>query len=117
MPRPPRLSPPRHGDVSLERLAENANFEASDHLRATQLRGGLALARSLMWLIGLVLILIAVFAALTFPGKAATMEMRSEWFSEIKDLIQLVVVSLLVPILATLLGYIFGRGPSSEASS
>jgi hypothetical protein len=111
----PSLDLPDSGDVSLEALAEHARFEASDAgFRVTQLRGGLALARSLMVLIGLVLVLITVFAVFTYPGDVATPENRTEWFTEIKDLVQLLVVSLLVPTLATLIGYIFSRQPATE---
>jgi hypothetical protein len=89
-------------------VADQAELKAQDW-RTTQFLGGLGLAKGLMWLIGAVLGLIALFAWLTFPGNHGAASLREAWFSEIKDLIQLLVVSLLVPILATLLGYIFGR--------
>jgi hypothetical protein len=103
-----KLSPQTSGDLSLEEIARDAKLEAHDW-KTTQFLGGLDLAKLLIKLIGVVLLLIALFAVLTFPGKSAPAAVRESWFSEIKDLIQLLVVSLLVPILATLIGYIFGR--------
>lgn len=35
--------------------------------------------------------------------------LRTSWLNQIKDLLQLLVVSLLVPLVATVIGYIFGR--------
>jgi hypothetical protein len=105
------LTPPQGGAVSLEEIASDARFEAHDW-KTKQLLVGLGLAQTLIRLIGGVLLLIALFAWLTFPGTHAAADLREAWFSDIKDLIQLLVVSLLVPILATLLGYIFGRNES-----
>jgi hypothetical protein len=113
-----KLSLPVSGEVSLDELAEEARFEASDaSWRVTQLRGGLALAKALLALIAFVLVFIGGFAALSYPGSKASLDVRTEWFSEVKDLIQLLVVSLLVPTLATLLGYIFGRQTPGSGSS
>jgi hypothetical protein len=36
-------------------------------------------------------------------------DLRGAWFGEIKDLLQLLVVSLLIPLVTTIIGYIFGR--------
>jgi hypothetical protein len=75
----------------------------------------------LLVLILAILILVALYAAFTKPeiqdakdlapnNMAATYkEQRTAWFTEIKDLLQLLVVSLTVPLLATLVGYLFGR--------
>lgn len=46
---------------------------------------------------------------------AAFKELRTAWFTEIKDLLQLTVVSLLVPALTTVIGYIFGRQEASTS--
>jgi hypothetical protein len=94
--------------VSIPELIESADLRAHDW-KAIQFLGGLQLAYAMIALIVLVLVLIALFAWLTYPGVRGTAQVRESWFSEIKDLIQLLVVSLLVPILATLLGYVFGR--------
>lgn len=75
-----------------------------------------------MGLIACVLLVIAVFAWLTFPdvhvyrGQDALGEWetaRRGWFVDIKDLLQLLVVSILVPLLTTVIGYIFGREASA----
>jgi hypothetical protein len=42
-------------------------------------------------------------------------EYQSAWFGQIKDLLQLLVVSLLVPLFSTIVGYVFGR--QMEANS
>ena len=109
------------GPLRLEEVAKEANLKAKDldHARA---RWGVGLAWGVIALIAFVLILIGIYALATYPdpmrsheylGKAADPEelrdLREGWFSNIKDLLQLLVVSLLVPLLATLVGYIFGR--------
>jgi hypothetical protein len=75
----------------------------------------------LLLLVFAVLILVALYAAFTKPEiqdakdlapqnvSATYKEQRTAWFTEIKDLLQILVVSLLVPLLATLVGYLFGR--------
>jgi hypothetical protein len=42
-------------------------------------------------------------------------DLRSAWFGEIKDLLQLLVVSLLIPLVTTIIGYIFGRQTNQAA--
>ena len=88
-----------------------------------KLRIGGAVVISLLVLIGAVLIGIAIFAWLTYPSaneitaslpdkkglREAIQDDRVAWFNQIKDLLQLLVVSLLVPALTTILGYIFGK--------
>jgi hypothetical protein len=91
---------------------------------------GLRLAIAILALIAAVLVGIGVFAWLTFPttGQIAGIandptkvfdeyqQAHTAWFSTIKDLIQLLVVSLLVPLLATVMGYIFGRHTPARLS-
>ena len=36
-------------------------------------------------------------------------KLQTAWFAQIKDLLQILVVSLLIPLVATVIGYIFGR--------
>lgn len=45
------------------------------------------------------------------PDKAvdAYNAMRTSWTNNVKDLLQILVVSLLIPLVATVIGYIFGR--------
>jgi hypothetical protein len=81
-------------------------------LRAT----GLRLTTQLLLLSAFVLILISMFAWTTFPETSAAIalapsadtysayrEMRTEWFGNIKDLIQILVVSLLIPLVASVI--------------
>jgi hypothetical protein len=89
---------------------------------------GKALAGWLIILTGSVLLLVALYAWMTYPhlgdiqGTVAAgseldsyREYQAAWFTQVKDLLQLLVVSLLVPLLATVLGYIFGRQVEREA--
>jgi hypothetical protein len=84
---------------------------------------GFNLAMWLLILIGVVIAGIGVFAWVTYPSPESVagivkdnakafddyQQARAAWFTEVKDLVQLLVVSLLVPLLATIIGYIFGR--------
>lgn len=81
---------------------------------------GLRLTHAILALIAGVLVLVALFGWLTYPnfehyGGQRGSEMgtwdgaRDKWFADIKDLLQLLVVSLLIPLLTTVIGYIFGR--------
>jgi ABC-type spermidine/putrescine transport system permease subunit II len=82
----------------------------------------MTIAGWLIVLIGIVLLLVALYAFMTYPhlqdidGTVAAgsefdsyREYQAAWFTQVKDLLQLLVVSLLVPLLATVIGYIFGR--------
>lgn len=122
--------------LSIEQTAERASLSLDlTPLPRERLRTGARLAQWLLVLISVVLILIALFAWLTYPSadetkalgcreSAETMcnlldahhQRTSAWFGNIKDLIQLLVVSLLIPLLATLVGYLFG-GQAEQASS
>jgi hypothetical protein len=96
---------------------------AKDHVNADLAKLGLFIIYSLLGLIAIVLILVAADGAFTYPSEAdvarATPDptklfdnlalARSTWFSQIKDLLELLVVSLLVPLVATVIGYVFGR--------
>lgn len=42
-------------------------------------------------------------------------ELHTAWFNEIKDLGQLYIISLLIPVLTTLIGYIFGKAAASTS--
>ena len=49
------------------------------------------------------------------PGADRTyLEARQSWLSGVKDLLQILVVSLLVPMLSSLIGYLFGRRDGAE---
>jgi hypothetical protein len=108
--------------IDLDGVASKLGVDAQV-LEAQRIQGGFALAKWMLGFVGLVLTLIAVYAALTYPDPAMTKELvpdsskrlaayqdlREDWFTDVKDLLQLLVVSLLIPLLATLVGYIFGR--------
>jgi hypothetical protein len=108
--------------VSYEALERDTNTPIEIH--RAQL--GLKIVWGLLALVVLVLLLVSLFAWLTYPhaadyqGQAASVggavdEARRTWFDDIKDLLELLVVSLIVPLVATVIGYIFGR--QVEASS
>lgn len=120
-----RLRISKTGPLHLEEVADQSKLTAQE-LDHERLLKGFALAWGLIGLIALVLILIGIYAMSTYPdasaahdylGSSATptdlRDLHDQWFSEIKDLLQLLVVSLLVPLLATLVGYIFGRQSAS----
>jgi hypothetical protein len=90
-------------------------------------RLGLRIVVGLLSLVGVVLVLVALFSWRTSPSLSAYAdvlgrnssavdaykEAESTWFGQIKDLLQLLLVSLLVPLIATVIGYIFGRKAES----
>jgi ABC-type Na+ efflux pump permease subunit len=115
--------------ISLERVAEQQALSADlEPLPRARLLAGKHLAAGLLLLTAVVLVLIAIFAMLTYPSAAETRELApackaiqsgcdlldaqdqrvATWFGNVKDLVQLLVVSLLIPLLATLIGYMFG---------
>jgi len=114
--------------VNVEDLEEATGAEKPSALERFRVRVGLQIAAAIFALILIVLVLIAIFAWQTFPDFAQLKELqpdgakaaelyrseREQWFTQIKDLLQLLVVSLLVPVLSTVIGYIFGR--QAEAS-
>jgi hypothetical protein len=53
------------------------------------------------------------FETVTDPIAKAT-ELHIAWFNEIKDLGQVFIISLLIPILTSLIGYIFGKSVSAS---
>lgn len=83
-------------------------------------------------IIGLILVvlcLVSLYAWRTAPPELSVLhelegeetalatyrDLREAWFSEIKDLLQLLVVSLLIPLVTTVIGYIFGRQADAAA--
>jgi ABC-type spermidine/putrescine transport system permease subunit I len=113
--------------LSLETITdrETSSDAAAELNRLDRLRikiGGWTVG-AIISLIVVVLALVAAYAVATIPpelaeiheleGKAGALEkyrqLRREWFGEIKDLLQLLVVSLLIPLVTTVIGYIFGR--------
>ena len=106
---------PEHDVVSYDTL----EGETSSPVELRRAEIGLKLAQWLLGVVLFVLVLVGVFAALTYPESSASASatdvpgslevLRATWFDQIKDLLQLLVVSLLIPLLATLIGYIFGR--------
>lgn len=119
---PAGTTPVRQSPVALEALERSA-FERDGLREVPQREAGLMITWFLIGLVALVLILIAAYAAMTRPtvDDALTLvpqaddryqayrELRSSWFSEIKDLVQLTVVSLLIPLVSTVIGYTLGR--------
>ncbi|HJT91750.1 MAG TPA: hypothetical protein VJ777_07370 [Mycobacterium sp.] len=86
---------------------------------------GLYLFQLLAALVALSLVCLVLYGWLTFPrlgevrkalgpnadvdGLRSWQEMRGQWSSDLKDLAQLFVVTPLLPLLGTVIGYIFGR--------
>jgi hypothetical protein len=129
---------PDEGAISIDEIAKRASLEADlTPLPRERLRAGAGLARGLLALTALVIVLIAVFAILTYPSfeevhrlaldckpgtpgcdlLAAQQQRITAWFDDVKDLVQLLVVSLLIPLLATLIGYLFGGQISQHRGS
>ena len=120
--------------LSIAQIADRSELSADlKPLPRERLHVGARLARWLVMLTAIVLLLISAFAWLTYPhanetrqlsaGCRASVELTcnlveaqqqrvAAWFDDVKDLIQLLVVSLLIPLLATLIGYLFsGHNP------
>jgi hypothetical protein len=92
---------------------------------------GFRLTIALIALIIFVFVWVALFAWLTYPPSLEEVDrlmptnadaavdsyatLRTAWINNIKDLLQILVVSLLIPLLATVIGYIFGRQREAEA--
>jgi ABC-type polysaccharide/polyol phosphate export permease len=123
-----RLRVSSSGPLKVDDLADDASLVAED-LNSQRIRRAFGLAWGLIGLIGLVLLLVALFGLATYPDDeialvragpdeeatlAAIQDLRDSWFSQVKDLLQLLVVSILVPLLTTLIGYIFGRSAAGE---
>src|SRR3712207_5361145 len=99
--------------VDVEALEEATGAEEPSWLERFRLRAGLLIAAAILGLIILVLGLISLFAWQTYPDlseirtvqpdRTKALEIydreKTSWFGQIKDLLQLLVVSLLVPIL------------------
>lgn len=112
---------------SIKRDALPGGSGASEVEKQKLLIGGYVVG-GLLILIFAILLLIAVYAWFTKPeiqeakdlapkNIAATYkEQRTAWFTEIKDLIQVLVVSLFVPLLGTVIGYLFGRQQQANSS-
>jgi hypothetical protein len=116
-------------ELSIGRTAERFAADLRP-LPRERLHLGSRLARWLVILTVIVLLLIGAFAWLTYPSLDETRSLSAKcrisiqqscdlvevqqqritsWFDNVKDLIQLLVVSLLIPLLATLIGYLFGH--------
>jgi hypothetical protein len=94
-----------------------------EHVGADLAKVGLQIVYWLVGLIGVVLVLVTLEAALTYPSASDISSLsadrtksfdnlqqaRTAWFGQVKDLLQLMLVSLLVPLLSSVIGYIFGR--------
>jgi hypothetical protein len=115
--------------ISVEALAEHLQLSAQLRpLPRERLNLGADLARWLVILTTIVLAMIGVYAWQSYPSAAETrllspgctsasrqpcslvevqQQRVSDWFDSVKDLVQLLVVSLLIPLLATLIGYLF----------
>jgi hypothetical protein len=109
------------GTFDLDEIADRAGLKAFE--ATTRFRHGFRLARYVLLLVIAVVVLIAIYAWQTFPALDdvhvlsvptaqqfdAYQLLRNDWFDSVKDLVQLLVVSLLVPLLATVIGFMFGR--------
>jgi hypothetical protein len=111
---------PKDVQLSVARFADEAQ---SGEVWEPSLRTiGRVIAGWIIMLICGILSLVSLYAWLTYPHlhdmvgvteKGAELEAyreyQSAWFGQIKDLLQLLVVSLFVPLFSTVVGYIFGR--------
>jgi hypothetical protein len=118
----PRIENPRTTPVSIAGLAGEADPKGLG-VREPSLRTiGRTIAGWIIILITVILGLVSLFAWFTYPhihdmagiteaGREleSYREYQMAWFGQIKDLLQLLVVSLLVPLFSTVVGYIFGR--------
>lgn len=112
-------------DVLASQASANGAGTREVELEATRVRIGLGIVLSIVLLIVLVAAAIFVFALATFPPSAqefrsflgSTAEVAQKahddrhaaWLGEIKDLVQLWIIALLIPLITTVIGYIFGR--------
>jgi hypothetical protein len=110
--------------VTLDQItAQTAPRASSASERVLQVQIGGMVAVGMVVIILIVLCLIAGYAWFSRPpsfqdlvqtlgnDKAleAYKQVQTSWFSNIKDLIQILLVSLLVPFLTTVIAFIFGR--------
>lgn len=107
--------------VDLDEIQDAATAGGAEK-RKTLPEIGLEAFRALLVFTGFSLLLLAVFGWLTYPGLEAVerleepgnvlatfQEQQAEWFTRIKDLGQLYILTPLLPLLGLVLGYIFGR--------
>lgn len=93
--------------------------------------------RLTIWLLGLIVVVfvwVGFYAYFTQPPTLSELReafpdgdpdvvldnyenLQTVWFGQIKDLLQLLVVSLLIPLVATVIGYIFGRREETAEQS
>ena len=107
-------------EQSWDAFLEDLDDQTGEPVEVIKAQIGLEIARWLLLLIVLVLVLVGLFAWLTYPGGGTAetvVDVRREWFSNVKDLLQLLVVSMLVPLLASVIGFIFGRQTAGEPAS
>jgi hypothetical protein len=110
--------------LSIAQIADQASA-ASEAATPPLIRVGYKLTIALLLLIVGVFLWVLVYAWVTQPPSLSRVKeffpmdtakafdsyerLRTSWLTQIKDLLQLLVVSLLVPLVATVIGYIFGR--------
>ncbi len=95
-----RLQISNRGPLKVDELADEARLSAED-LDSQRMRQGFGLAWGLIGLIGLVLVLVGIYAIATYPGPdevgacptctnrlETLQDLRTEWFSQVKDLLQ-----------------------------
>lgn len=115
--------------VSIADIAEAA-AASSGAATPALVRVGYRLTIALLLLICAVFLWVLLYAWMTYPPSLGKVKeffptdtakafdsyerLRTSWMSQIKDLLQLLVVSLLVPLVATVIGYIFGRREAQE---
>lgn len=127
-----------HGEqLSIGQVATQLGVNLTP-LPRIRLHLGSRLAHWLLAIIVIVLLLIGAFAWLTYPSLEETRQMTARqcqvadigscnlvevqqervtvWFDQVKDLTQILVVSLLIPLLATLIGYLFSRRDAVDDS-
>jgi len=69
-----------------------------------------------LWLLALIateLVLLLMYGVLTYPRSDVWDDNKAAWFTSIKDLGQLFLLTPLFPLLGAVIGYMFGRQQAS----
>jgi hypothetical protein len=125
-------APPAEGpeQVQLQKLEKEETPAGAVSVPPYLARLGFHLTIALVGLILFVFFWVGLYGWLTYPpsldeldarfttdAEAAAKtytDLRTAWTNNVKDLLQILVISLLIPLLATVIGYIFGRREAQE---
>jgi hypothetical protein len=112
--------------VSVEDLEAELPPSTTKEISTTEF--GYKVFKWLLCLVGLLFLALALFATVTYPSLAeakalagpqgnvgtALGDARTQWFSQVKDVGQLFLVTPVLPLLGTVLGYMFGRNETAR---